>query len=173
MVHNLQEEENINKQSRRQDFSEYLTEEELACLIAQVERDGMLHAPKHIKSNVLKSLHVQKEAAKEKQLLLYQLRIAVTTAAAVAVLILMPAIGAKDRIRASFRQMERKEWEAEQCGRQEELQKEALQYQQEQSDRWQQYQDKMQRSEERKDFFEDIQRKLTQFGIYFNETENT
>lgn len=173
MVHNLQEEGNKNIQSRRQDFSEYLTEEELACLIAQVEAEGMLHAPKHMKSNVLKSLHVQKEAAKEKQLLLYQLRIAVTTAAAIAVLILMPAIGAKDTIRASFRQMERKEWETTQRSRQEELQKEALKYQQEQSARWQEYQDKMQRDEERKGFFEDIQRKLTQFGIYFDETENT
>lgn len=173
MVHNLQEKENKNKQSRCQDFSEYLTEEELACLIAQVERDGMLHAPKHMKNNVFKSLHMQKEAAKEKQLLLYQLRIAVTTAAAIAVLILMPAIGAKDTIRASFRQMERKEWETTQRSRQEALQKEALKYQQEQSARWQEYQDKMQRNEEQKGFFEDIRRKLTQFGVYFDETENT
>lgn len=173
MVHNLQEKENENKQSRRQDFSEYLTDEELACLIAQVEKDGMLHAPKHMKGNILKSLHVQKEAAKEKQLLFYELKIAVTTAAAIAALILMPAIGAKEAVRTSLGQMERKEWEMTQRGRQEALQKEALKYQQEQSDRWQEYRDKMQRDEERKAFLESIWEKLTQFGIDSDETENT
>lgn len=67
-----------------------LTEEALESLIAQVEKDGLLRAPAHLKKNILQEIQEEKEKAKKRKLLLYQVKIASVMAAALLVLIFMP-----------------------------------------------------------------------------------
>lgn len=67
-----------------------LTEEALENLIAQVEKDGLLRAPAHLKKDILQEIQEEKEKTKKKKLLLYQVKVASVMAAALLVLIFMP-----------------------------------------------------------------------------------
>lgn len=72
------------------DFSGYLSDEALDKLIAQVEKEEMLHAPKHLKDDIMAQIGHKKRNAKNRQLFVYRAKVLVAMAAALTILILMP-----------------------------------------------------------------------------------
>lgn len=83
------EKKNLN---RRHDggFSGYLSDEALDKLIAQVEKEEMLHAPKHLKDDIMAQIGHRKRNVKNRQLFVYRAKVLVAMAAALTILILMP-----------------------------------------------------------------------------------
>ena len=90
MIRNIEDENKNLKRYLNSDFSGYLSEEALAKLIEQVETKEMLHAPSHLKENVLKHVRQDKRSAKNRQLFVYRAKVLVAMAAALTLLILMP-----------------------------------------------------------------------------------
>lgn len=78
--------------NRRHDggFSGYLSDEALDKLIAQVEKEEMLHAPKYLKDDIMAQIGHKKRSAKNRQLFVYRAKVLVAMAAALTILILMP-----------------------------------------------------------------------------------
>lgn len=86
--------ENEKKKTGRQnsdDFSGYLSEEALLELIGQVESEEMLRAPAHLKENVLTQIRKERRAGRTRQIFVYRAKVLIAMAAALTVLILMPA----------------------------------------------------------------------------------
>lgn len=126
MIHSWEQK---NTKSRMQaNFSAELSDEQIAKLIAEVEAQEMLPAPRHLKANVLEKVARQKKAERERRLLSYRTQVLVTVAASLAVLILLPAQG-------------------QGSGRYQELRRQAYQLREEAADsNWERYQ----RQEEQK-----------------------
>lgn len=90
MIQNIQDRKKNLKQRQDSDFSGYLTEEALAELIEHVETREMLHAPGHLKENVMEQLKRERRSAKNRQMFVYRAKVFVAMAAALTLLILMP-----------------------------------------------------------------------------------
>lgn len=91
MIYQLENEKKKMKQRDGDDFSLYLSEEALLELIGQVEREEMIHAPVHLKENVLTQIREERRAGRKRQIFAYRAKVLIAMAAALTVLILMPA----------------------------------------------------------------------------------
>lgn len=69
---------------------DYLTDEELMKLIDDVENDGMISAPVHLKENVISEIRRQRQHAKTVNLIAYRAKVVIGMAAAVGVFCIMP-----------------------------------------------------------------------------------
>lgn len=171
MIHKLQndlQDKNDRKDSLGHgDFSGYLTDEELERLILQVETEEMLPAPRNLKQDILIKLHRRRKALKERQLLFYRVKAAVMMAAAIVVLILMPDVGEGESLFSIPTALERNRETEEQnvLWEQETIEQRALNREEEKADDWRKYQDEMTRDAQRKEFTENLNKKLTQFGM--------
>lgn len=96
MIYQLEDEKKKIRKRNCDDFSGYLSEEALAELIAQVETGEMLHAPVHLKENVLTQIRKERKAGRKRQIFVYRAKVLIAMAAALTVLILMPAGGEED-----------------------------------------------------------------------------
>lgn len=67
-----------------------MTEKELAELIEQVESQEMLHAPVHLKHNVMEQIRRERRSAKSRQVFIYRAKVLAAMAAALMLVILMP-----------------------------------------------------------------------------------
>lgn len=83
------EKKNLNKR-HNSDFSGYLSDEALEKLIAQVEKEEMISAPRHLKSDIMAQIGHRKRSVKNRQLFVYRAKVLVAMAAALTLLILMP-----------------------------------------------------------------------------------
>ncbi len=171
MIHKLQNDLQDKKDRidglNHRDFSGYLTDEELERLILQVETEGLLPAPRNLKRDILLRLHRQRKALKERQLLLYRVKAAVMMAAAIAVLILMPDVGERESLFSIPTALEKNRETGEQnvLWEQETIEQRALNREEEKADGWRKYQDEMARDAQRKELAENLNKKLTQFGM--------
>lgn len=96
MIYQLENEKKKTKQRDSDDFSGYLSEEALFELIGQVEREEMLRAPAHLKENVLTQIRKERRAGRKRQIFAYRAKVLIAMAAALTVLILMPAGSVED-----------------------------------------------------------------------------
>lgn len=171
MIHKLQNDLQDKKDRidglGHKDFSGYLTDEELERLILQVETEEMLPAPRNLKRDILLKLHRQKKVLKERQLLFYRVKAAVMMAAAIAVLILMPDVGEDESLFSIPTALEKNQKTEEQfiLWEQETIEQRALNREEEKADDWKKYQDEMDRDAQRKEFTENLNKKLTRFGM--------
>lgn len=90
MIRNIEDGKKNLKQRQDSNFSGYLSDEELYELIGHVEEREMLHAPAHLKGNVIAQIRRKKRNAGKRQIFVYRAKVLVAMAAALAVLILMP-----------------------------------------------------------------------------------
>ena len=90
MIRNIEEEKKNLKRHQGSSFSDYLSDEELYELIGHVEEKEMLHAPAHLKDNVMAQIRRKRRIAGKRQVFAYRAKVLVAMAAALAVLILMP-----------------------------------------------------------------------------------
>lgn len=90
MIRNM-EDEKKNMRRRDSDSSGYLSDGELSGLIRIVEEKEMLHAPAHLKGNVMAKIRRDRHNARIRQVFVYRAKILTAMAAALAVLVLMPA----------------------------------------------------------------------------------
>ena len=97
MIYQLENEKKKMKQRDSDDFSGYLSEEALFELIGQVEREEMLRAPAHLKENVLTQIRKERRAGRKRQIFAYRAKVLIAMAAALTVLILMPAGSVKTK----------------------------------------------------------------------------
>ena len=67
-----------------------MTEKELAELIEQVESQEMLHAPVHLKHNVMEQIRRERRSLKSRQVFIYRIKVLAAMAAALMLVILMP-----------------------------------------------------------------------------------
>ena len=96
MIRNIEDEKKNLIRHQDSDFSGYLNDEELSALIDSVEEKEMLHAPAHLKANVIAQIRHDGHSAKKRQVFVYRAKVLAAMAAALAVLILMPVDGAED-----------------------------------------------------------------------------
>ena len=90
MIHNITEErKKLNR--RKTSLSEPFSDEELLRMIGQVEEKALIHAPKGMKGEILFRLDEERQKRKKRQLFSYRAKVLVGMAAALAVLILVPA----------------------------------------------------------------------------------
>lgn len=68
----------------------YLTDEALEKLIVSVEAEPLLHPPKEFKQDLINQIRIKRKKNKEKQLLLYSVKVIAATAAALWIMIVMP-----------------------------------------------------------------------------------
>ena len=114
MIRNIEDEKKNLRQRQDSSFSGYLSDEELYELIGRVEEKEMLHAPAHLKENVLVQIRRKRRNAGKRQVFAYRVKVLVAMAAALAVLILMPdgaarstgQMFAKQQMSRSLEQME-------------------------------------------------------------------
>lgn len=152
MIRNIEDDK--KKLKRRQDsgFSGYLSDEELYELIGYVEEKEMLHAPAHLKENVIAQIRRKKRNARKRQVFAYRAKVLAAMAAALAVLILMPddtarrtgQMFAKQQVSRSLEQM-------------------ALERERDIDDSWGQYL-KERESGGVRGFFRDVNEKIMEFG---------
>lgn len=92
MIHNIMEE---REKLHRHDSSAFepFDEEELARLIGEVEERALIHAPAHLKDNVLSQISAERQKVKRRQIFSYRAKVLVGMAAALTVLFLVPADG--------------------------------------------------------------------------------
>lgn len=129
--------------------------DELEELIAQVENGEMLHCPRHIKQDVFQKIHGQEHEAKRRKVLLYQIKVGVMMAAAVAVLIFMPSdweMGGLEPINLSCQ---------ESMDREAELLWQEAEIKRQKEEEWQEYLGRWERKEERDRFLREIGNSLT------------
>ncbi|MDE6943687.1 MAG: hypothetical protein K2P66_04600 [Lachnospiraceae bacterium] len=96
MIYQLENEKKKMKQRDSDDFSGYLSEEALLELIGQVESEEMLRAPVHLKENILTQIGKERRASRKRQIFAYRAKVLIAMAAALTVLILMPAGSVED-----------------------------------------------------------------------------
>lgn len=144
MIHNLQEEK--DKLHRKQEALSFgFGDEELLALIRQVETEEMLHAPAHLKQNVMAQIHKQKHVAKKRQVFTYRAQVLIAMAAALTLLILMPAGGFDLEVLPQSWQIEMADADLEQ----EPLAEKALKRQQEIETEWAKYQAQQEKAYEK------------------------
>lgn len=152
MIRNIEDENKNLKRYLDSDFSGYLSEEALAELIEQVETKEMLHAPVHLKDNVLKQVRRENHNVKNRQLFVYRAKVLVAMAAALTLLILMP----DDR-------MESAESISVEQQADESLEQMAIRRQEDMDASWEKYL-KGRESGGVRGFFRNINEKVTEFG---------
>lgn len=153
MIHNIEDGKKNIKRHRSDDFSGYLTEEELMKLIGHVEAEGMLHAPRQLKGNILEALRDKRRAAKKRQVFVYRAKVLTAMAAALAVLVLMP-----NDLAGSIGSVP-----VQQQAEQEDFEKLAKQRQKNRDDDWEKYLAERERGGVR-GFLDGINEKVTQLG---------
>lgn len=67
-----------------------MTEKELSELIEQVESQEMLHAPVHLKHNVMEQIRQERRSLKSRQVFIYRVKVLAAMAAALMLVVLMP-----------------------------------------------------------------------------------
>ena len=90
MIQNINDEKKNLRLHQDSNFSDYLSEEELDRLIRQVESQEMLHAPIHLKDNVMAQIRSEKRSIKSRQIFVYRVKVLAAMAAALMLVILMP-----------------------------------------------------------------------------------
>ena len=90
MIQNINDGKKNLRLHQDSNFSGYLSEEELDALIRQVESREMLHAPIHLKDNVMAQIRNEKRSMKSRQILVYRVKVLAAMAAALMLVILMP-----------------------------------------------------------------------------------
>ena len=152
MIRNIEEEKNKLKRHQGSSFSGYLSDEELDELIGHVEEREMLHAPAHLKDNVIAQIRHKRQIAGKRQVFAYRAKVLAAMAAALAVLILMP----DDAVRRTGQMFAEKQMSSA-------LEQMTVEYRNDIDDNWEQY------PEERgsggvRGFFRGINEKITEFG---------
>ena len=69
---------------------EYLSDEALEQLIAEVEAEPLMHPPKDFKNEILQKLRRKRKHRKDAQLFLYSIKVVAASAAALLILITVP-----------------------------------------------------------------------------------
>ena len=152
MIRNIEDEKNRITRRHDSDFSGYLSEEELNALIGQVESQEMLHAPVHLKDNVMAQVRREKQNAKRRQIFSYRAKVLVAMAAALTILILMPDDGTESVMNTVMEQRA-----------DESLEQRAMRRQEDMNADWEKYL-KERESGGMRDFFRNINEKVTEFG---------
>lgn len=90
MIHNITEE---REKRYRYDATlpDSFTEEELLRLIGQVEERELIHAPGHLKEDVFRRIDRQRRQERNRRLFSYRVKVLAGMAAALTVLLLIPA----------------------------------------------------------------------------------
>lgn len=90
MIHNITEE---REKRYRQDapLPDSFTEEELLQFIGKVEERELIHAPGHLKEDVFRRIERQREQERNRRLISYRVKVLAGMAAALTVLLLIPA----------------------------------------------------------------------------------
>lgn len=152
MIRNIEDEKKNLIRRRDSGFSGYLSDEELLELIGSVEEKEMLHAPVHLKDNVIAQVRRERHNAKKRQVFAYRVKVLVAMAAALAVLILMPVDQAEGAGQVFVRQQA-----------DESLERMALERRRDIDADWERYL-KDRESGSVRGFFRDINEKITEFG---------
>ena len=159
MIHNMTEE---RKKLNRYDvpLPAPLTEEELMRLIETVEERELLHAPGHLRGNIFSHIQEGKRKERQRALFSYRAKVLVGMAAALAVLILVPA----DRTgTAGAPQTSMFGWLYGEAEETDDWEQELLERQREIAATWERYQKGQERANARKQYIESITSKLTDY----------
>lgn len=159
MIHNITEErKKLNR--RKTSLSEPFSDEELLRMIGQVEEKALIHAPKGMKGEILFRLDEERQKRKKRQLFSYRAKVLVGMAAALAVLILVPA----DRTgTAGAPQTSMFGWLYGEAEETDDWEQELLERQREIAATWERYQKGQERANARKQYIESITSKLTDY----------
>lgn len=162
MIHNIEDKQKMYE--RQSSDVGMLNEEELARLIEQVEEREMLHAPVHLKENVLWQVKRQRQTAQKLQLFSYRAKVLAGMAAALAVLFLVPVEdrGINRTSAGIFDQAFRQELKQEQTDV-DEIQQGALEREEQIERTWQKYREEQERSSARENYFNGIENKIKDF----------
>lgn len=155
MIHNIEEKQKLYE--RQFPVSVSLSEEELARLIEQVEEQEMLHAPVHLKENVLARVRRQRQTAQKLQLFSYRAKVLVGMAAALTVLFLVP-VGERETNPSSEKFFDKMFWQEQ--ADVDEIQQGALERQKQIDQAWQKYQEAQERASAREAYFTGIENKI-------------
>lgn len=162
MIHNIAEErEKLNREEVS--LSGPLADEELLRLIGQVEEQALIHAPAHLKDTIFFQIDEERRKRKKRQLFSYRAKVLVGMAAALAVLFLVPVdgTGTADTPQIDIleglhtEQKQEKEWEREVLDRQRDIDRS-----------WERYRNGQERAEARRQYFENMANKLTDYEIW-------
>ena len=139
-----------------------MTEKELAELIEQVESQEMLHAPVHLKHNVMEQIRRERNSAKSRQVFIYRVKVLAAMAAALMLVILMPNDSTENSGGINVLQMQAESLEQKAMRRQEDI-----------DANWERYLAERESGGVR-GFFRSINEKVTELvGIYdSNSTDN-
>ncbi len=159
MIHNIEDKQKMYE--RQSPAAGMLNEEELASLIKQVEEREMLHAPVHLKENVLLQVRKQRQRTQKIQLFSYRAKVLAGMAAALTVLFLVP-VGERETDRSSNGIFERVLWQEQEDV--DEIQQGALERQRQIDQAWQKYQEEKERENAREAYFHGIESKIKDFG---------
>lgn len=155
MIRRIEDEKKNLKRHYDGGLSGYLSEEALAELIGQVEAQEMLHAPAHLKHNVLEQIRQERRGTKKRQVFIYRAKVLTAMAAALTLLILMPDDSMEGVESVSIEQQA-----------DESLEQTALRRQEEMDTNWERYL-KRRESGGVRGFFESISERITEFaGMY-------
>lgn len=159
MIHNIAEER--KKQNRREvSLFEPVSDEELMRLISQVEEKALIHAPGGLKDEIFFQIGAQKQRRQKRQMFSYRAKVLVGMAAALAVLLLVPvnSTGAADALQSGIAGILDGDGETS-----DEWEQEALERQQDIDRTWERYRKGQERAYARKQYFEKIAGKLTDY----------
>ena len=152
MIRNIEDEKKNLSRRRDSGFSGYLSDEALSALIDSVEEKEMLHAPVHLKGNVMAQIRCERYSAKKRQVFAYRAKVLAAMAAALAVLVLMPV----DRAEGAGSMFVRQQADTS-------LEQMALDRQRDIDADWERYL-KERESDGVRGFFRGINEKITEFG---------
>lgn len=162
MIHNLQDEK--EKLHRKQEASSReFSDEELMKMIGEVENGEMLQAPVHLKNEVLMHIRTEKQRYRKRQVFTYRAQVLIAMAAAIFLLVLMPAGNTQLSI-------SRPSWSIGQETedfRQEPLEAKAQKRQEKIDANWADYQEKQEKAQSRKKWRENITAGIEAFQIFF------
>lgn len=153
MIRNIEEEKKNLKRHQGSSVSGYLSDEELYELIGHVEENEMLHAPAHLKDNVIEQIRHKRRIAGKRQVFAYRAKVLVAMAAALAVLILMPDDAARSAGQMIAGQQMSSTLEQRALQRQRDIDADLERYPEERE------------SGDVRDFFRDINEKVTEFEL--------
>lgn len=158
MIYHMEDKKKKTGRQSSDDFSGYLSEEALKKLIEQVEAEEMLHAPVHLKGNILAQIGRERTACRKRQIFVYRAKVLIAMAAALTVLILVPSGNEEDAGR-TFLQNGTAAVSMEQA---------AIERQKNRDDKWERYLDER-ASGGIRGFIEGINTKVTHFGESLSE----
>ena len=162
MIHNIQDIQ--EKMHRSQEASSHgFSDEELMELIREIENGEMLQAPVHLKKDVLAHIRTEKQNSRKRQVFTYRAQVLIAMAAAIFLLVLMPAGNAQI---ATFRPGWMIEQETEES-RQEPLEAKAQKRQEKIDANWADYQEKQEKAQSRKEWKDNISTGLEAFQTLF------